>query len=293
MPAVTFEHLVSLTRTTASTFVPHLALQLPILGLAWLAAGLVVLRSAWRTPWYRMVLILLCTMAVVLVLMTNFSLLWGLGSPYNLLQFSYRLDSYIALGFAGAVVCALALVVRTPNRQRLLTWALVAVAAVSVVQAATQLRQHPPATQPVWRTAAPYHTRAGEPSALDYTPAKLTAIDVGSSGFEFVRFPVTAERGNRAEVIVNAQPGEYLRSNVFTMPQLVRLEGAQFAAREPNGALILQVAGDAQPGAARITLSAAHPWPVVLGWVLTVIGFAALAANGAVLALRARRRRVT
>lgn len=290
MPAVSFEHLVSLTRTTATPFVPHLALQLPMLGLAWLAAGLVVLRSAWRTPWYRIVLILLCAMAALLVLMTHFSLLWGLPSPYNLLQFSYRLDSYIALGFAGAVVCALALAVRTPDRRGLLTWALVAVAAVSVVQAATQLRQQLPAKQPVWRKAAPYHTRAGEPSALDYTPAALPAVNAGPE-FEFVRFPVTAERGDRAEVIVDARPGEYLRSNVFTMPQLVRLEGAQFVAREPNGALILQVAGDVRPGAARIVLSAAHPWPVVLGWVLTVVGFAALAANGATLALRARRRR--
>lgn len=290
MPIVAFGNLVSLTRTTGSPSVPHLAVQLPVLGLVWLAACMVVLRSAWRTPWYRMVVILLCAMAALLVLMTHFSLLWGLPSPYNLLQFSYRLDSYIQLGFAGAVVCALALAVRAPARRPLLAWALIAVAAVSVVQAATQLRQRPPAKQPTWQKAAPYHTRGGEPAAPDYATTALPVVNAGS-GFTFVRFPVTAERGNRAEMIIDAQPGEYLRSNIFTMPQLVRLEGAHFVASEPNGALVLQVADDVQPGAARIVLSAARPWPVVLGWVLTVVGFAALAANGAVWALGARRRR--
>ena len=97
MPVVSFERLVSLTRTSAAPNIPHLALQLPVLGLAWLAVGLVVLRSAWRTPWYRTVVILLFAMAGLVVLMTHFSLLWGLPSPYNLLQFSYRLDAYIEL----------------------------------------------------------------------------------------------------------------------------------------------------------------------------------------------------
>ena len=189
-------------------------------------------------------------------------------------------------------MCGLALAVRSPERRRFLTWALVAVATVSVVQAATQLRQHPPSPRPTWKKAAPYHTRAGEPSAADYTTTTLPSVKV-VPGVKFVRFPVTAERGDRAGVVVDAQPGQYLRTNIFTMPQLVQLEGAQFVAREPSGALILQVAGDAQPGAARIALSAGHPWPVVLGWVLTVAGFAALAANGAGWALRARRRRVT
>jgi hypothetical protein len=291
MPVVSFERLVSLTRTSAAPNVPHLALQLPVLGLVWLAAGLVVLRSARRTPWYRTMLILLFAMAVLLVLMTHFSLLWGLGSPYNLLQFSYRLDAYIELGFAGAVVCGLALVVRTPNRRRLLAWALIAVATVSVVQAATQLRQRPPSPRPIWKKAAPYHTRAGEPSAVDYTTTALPTAKLGS-GVKLVRFPVTAERGDRAEVIVDVQPGQYLRTNIFTMPELVRLQGARFVAREPSGALILQVAGDVQAGPARIALSAARPWPVTLGWVLTGVGFAALAANGAGGALGARRRRV-
>jgi len=290
MPIVAVGNLVSLTRTTASPSVPHLALQLPMLGLAWLAASLLVLRSAWRTAWYRIVLILLGAMAALLVLMTNFSLLWGLPSPYNLLQFAYRLDSYIQLGFAGAVVCALALVVRTPDRRRLLTGALVAVAVVSVGQAATQLRQRPPAKQPAWKTAAPYHTRGGEPAAPDYATTALPPVKAGPS-VKYVRFPVTAERGNRAEAIVDAQPGQYLRTNIFTMPQLVRLDGAKFVARELSGALVLRVAGDVQPGAARITLRAAHPWPVVLGWLLTGAGFAALGANGVALALDARRRR--
>jgi hypothetical protein len=280
------------TRTSASHSVPHYALQLPVLGFVWLAVGLVVLRPAWRTTWYRIVLVLLGAIAALVVLMTNFSLLWGLPSPYNLLQFSYRLESYIELGFAGAVVCALALVVRTPDRRRFLTWALVAIAAVSVVQAATQLRQRPPAKPPIWKKAAPYYTRAGEPSAPDYGTTRVPTATVGS-GVKFVRFSVTAERGDRTEVtIAAAQPGQYLRTNIFTMPQLVRLEGAKFVAQDATGGMILQIADDAQPGPARIVLSAAHPWPVVLGWVLTGIGFAALAANGVVLALGTRRRRV-
>jgi hypothetical protein len=279
--------LWSLGRATAWPNVPHHALQLPVLGFAWILVGLALARASWRTSWFRGVLVLVAAIAALYLLMTRFSLLWGLPKPYNNVQFSYRLESYILLAFAGAVVGVLALMGRPSRRRTLWTWALVPVMAWAVAGAGWQLRQQPPATQPEWTQAAPYHTAAGVPNVGQYGSSDLEILPI-APGLPIARFSATdAERDRRAEATVDASPGMIVRTNVVAPPELVTLKGGRFVGREQPGQVLVELGSDATPGAAKLTIAPAHPWPVVGGWILTLLGLVGLAVN----AVMIRRRR--
>ena len=149
--------LFSLGRANARFDYQHMALQLPVLAIAWIVLGLVLLRSAWRTSWYRVTILLVAVMAALVVMMRRLSLVQGLPSPYDLLQFSYRLEAYILLGFAGAIIGVLVLLRQHGTRQRARwAWVLVPVLAWWVAGAVGQLSQRPPSGLPLVQTAIPY-----------------------------------------------------------------------------------------------------------------------------------------
>jgi hypothetical protein len=278
-------HLFSLGRGTAWNEVPHHALQLPVLALAWCLVALVVARAAWRSSWSRAVAILLVAMGVLGGMMESFSLLWGLPRPYNNLQFSYRLEIYILLAFSGVVIGVLVLL----GRRRVLLWGLAGVMGLSIGGAVWQIRQEAPSKDPRWTHARPYHPKEFVLGSLDYVGHELPVFkpDPQLSVAAFT----DAERGDRAEAVVNAAPGDYVRTNIVTLPKLVTLEGGRFVGREPTGQAFVQLAPDAVPGAAKLTIRAARPWPVVGGWVLTLLGLAGLAANAIVVGRRSWTRR--
>ena len=277
-------HLWSLGRGSATPRVAHYALQLPVLAGAWILGGLVLARSAWTSSWYRGVLVLLAAIVVLYVLIERFGLLWGLPSPYNVIQFSYRLESYILLAVAGAVI----LVLRLAGRTRW-TWVLGVVAAWSVVGAVVQLHQVAPTKAPEWTHAAAYIPPAPPPNIVDYGDGNLPVVTVDPDQTPLAFFGPGAEHGNRSEVTVAASPGAIVRSNIVAVSPLVKVEGGHFVAREPAGANLIQIADDATPGAAKLTVSAARPWPVVGGWLLTLAGLAGLVANAVVLVRRRAR----
>jgi myo-inositol-hexaphosphate 3-phosphohydrolase len=115
---------------------------------------------------------------------------------------------------------------------------------------------------------------------------------IPTPGVPVVTFPASAEDGDRASVTVDALPGQMVATNAMTVPQLVDLSGARFVGIDAGRHNVVELDADVTPGAARITMSAAHPLPVVLGQVLSLIGIAGLAANGAAMLAAARRRRV-
>lgn len=282
--------LFSLGRANARFDYQHMAVQLPLLGVAWVVLALVLGRSARRESWYRVVVILLAVMVVLVVVMSKLSLIRGLPSPYNLLQFSYRLEAYILLAFAGAVIGALALSRSRTRRSELWAWVLVPVLAWSIVGAVGQLRQRPPSGLPEIQAALPYRTNVIPPGTPDYSTNDLPLIAY-EPGVSVVRFPTGGERGYAVKATVPASSGDYLQTNIITMPQLVHLEGARFVGRQEVGQAVVQVTKQAKPGTAVLTLRAAHPWPVVWGSILSLVGLAGLALNGVVIALAARRRR--
>ncbi|MET0602143.1 MAG: hypothetical protein ABW167_09165 [Baekduia sp.] len=282
--------LFSLGRANATFDYQHMALQLPLLGVAWIVLGLVFLRSAWRTSWYRVIVFLVALMTVLVVMMRRISLIEALPRPYDLLQFSYRLETYILLAFAGAVIGVLSLLRHGTRKKAMWAWVLVPVLAWSIAGAVDQLRQRPPSGLPPVTAALPYNGSAVPPGGPDYSSSDppLVAVDPNVA---VVRFPADGERGDPAKVTVNALPGDNLQTNIITMPQLVHLDGARFVARQNLGQAVVQVSKDANPGAAVITLRAAHPWPVVGGTILSLVGLAGLALNGVAIAMGARRRR--
>jgi hypothetical protein len=280
--------LFSLGRANARFDYQHMAVQLPLLGAAWIVLASVLLRSAWRTPWYRVTVLLLAVMAVLVVLVSRLSLIRDLPSPYNLLQLSYRLEAYILLGFAGAVIGVLVLLRHSTQRRAMWAWVLVPVVAWSIVGAVGQVRQRPPSGLMALKAPLAYHTEIVTPGTLDYSTSDLRPIPYDPQA-AVVRFPTDGERGHAVKVTVAASSGDYLQTNIITMPQLVELDGARFVGRQEVGQAVVQVTKEVKPGTAVLTLRAAHPWPVVWGWILSVVGLAGLALGGIAIALAGRR----
>jgi hypothetical protein len=294
MELVKPEHSLTFTRTRADPLVPRYAMQLPMLAITWTTIGLVLLWARRSSAWFRTAVLMLIVIVLTYVLMTNSSLITALPHPYDMLQAGYRLQAYIQLALACAVIALLVLMARGTPRPRAWAWALLAVLVVSVVQARAQTREPltPPLKGPL-ATALPYHNASlNYPGTMDYVDARVPAY-TPDRDFTKVQFsPTVAERTDRAEATVKAQPGEYVWTNLKASPELVHVAGARFVARDPGGNAFLEIAPDATPGAARIVVTTAHPWPVMLGRLLTLLGVLGLAALGVAVPARAWRSRV-
>ncbi len=284
------EHILSLTRDRADPLQPHLALQLPLLATAWLVIGLVVVRPHWRSQWLRTAVLMLIVGVGMWQLMTHSSWILGLPHPYDQIQAPYRLESYINIAVAGGLIATLALLARSERRVRRWTWIMVPILAVVLLQTRAQLRE--PLTSniigPQWNTAASYLTGDTKLGMADYVNTDVPDYQANQR-FEFALFdPTRAEQTGRATATVNAKPGEFVSSNLKASNPLINVEGAKIVARDQAGNAFLEVAKDAKPGAAKITVTAAHPFPVVAGRLVTLVGLLGLATVAVVL-LRRRR----
>ncbi len=290
------EHVLGLGRTPVEPAYTRFAAQLPLLAAGWIVAGLILLRPSRNAPWLRASLLLLAMAVATWVLMTSGSLLLGLPHPYDMVQNPIRLEDYIIFALCGALIATLVLAQRARPRHRLWAWAIVPVLALSVVQANGQLRQtvvQPPPNGPQLATASPYLRSEFLPGTEDYVDARVP-IQTPDSTMTIVRFsPTQAERQDRAATTVNAQPGEVVVANLKAYPALIHISGARLVARDRYGDAFLEIAADAKPGAARIVVTTAHPWPVMVGRLVTLLGLLGLAGLGATLLVRSRRARHT
>jgi hypothetical protein len=296
MKWVAAEHVLSLGRAPVEPIYTRFAAQLPLLAAGWVVAGLIVLRPSRNAPWLRASLLLLVMAVATWVLMTSGSLLLGLPHPYDMLQNPVRLEGYIIFALCGALMTTLVLAQRARPRHRLWAWAIVPVLAVSVVQANGQIRQpvkQPPPGESPLATASPYLRSDFLPGTQDYVDARVP-VQTPDPAMTVVRFsPTQAEREDRADATVNAQPGEIVIANLKAFPELIHISGARLFARDDYGDAFLEIAADAEPGAARIVVTTAHPWPVMVGRLLTLLGLLGLTGLGATLLVRARRTRRT
>ncbi len=290
------QHLFSLGRKRVDPLLPRMAVQLPVLATASIVAGLLIMRPRRNSPWLRAALLLLIVAVATWALMTQSSVINGLPHPYDMLQNPFRLEAYINLAIGGALIATLVLTRRAGPRRRLWVWVIAGIVAVSVVQARQQagepLTPWPP--EVLW-TAMPYTTskdsptRSGQPQhpTADYTDADVP-LYVEERPFKSVRFPsAMAEDTERTEATIDAQPGEIVSSNLKASPRLIDVDGARIVSRSDFGDSYLQIDADAKPGAARIVVTTAHPWPVTVGRVLTLLGLVGL-AGVAVVVLRRR-----
>jgi hypothetical protein len=266
-------------------------LVLPIVPIAWLLAGVVIVRGRWRTGWFRVVVILLAYAVALAWLMLSTSALGGLPRPFRMIQFGFRLEAYILLGLSGATIGLMALADRVDHRvasAAVWRWAGAVVTALAVVQGAGQVHQHHLLNAETGDRAdpRPYHVGRQQASQYDYEDARqFTSYDNN-----LLFFRVKGERGERATTSVAASPGTLLVTNLVVMPPLVKITGAAFLGHNYAHLAVLEVTDGAGSGRVRITVSAAHPWPVRLGRWLSLAGLLGLLGNGFVMVAGARRR---
>ena len=298
----TAQHLFNLGRKRVDPLLPRLAVQLPVLATASIVAGLLITRPKRSSPWLRAALLLLVVAVATWALMTQSSVINGLPHPYDMLQNPLRLEAYINLAICGALIATLVLTRRAGRRRRVWVWVIAGVVAFTVVQARQQVREPltPWPTEVLW-TAMPYNTsrdsptRSGQPQhpTADYTDADVP-LYIENRAFKSVRFPsAMAERTDRTEATINAQPGEVVSSNLKASPRLIHVDGARIVSRSDFGDSYLKIDADAKPGAARIVVTTAHPWPVMVGRLLTLLGLLSLAGVGVALLARAWRSRLS
>lgn len=137
-------HLFTFSHSSGSN--EGIVVALPVLGVVWVLAGVALsLRSDFIGRWRRVLLAICALTVVVAVLMAQVGLLIRLPHPYQLTQFSYRLDTYVTLGIVGAMVALLAGVCRRTVRevgraQRIWLWTLPVVLAASAIGAVEQVQ---------------------------------------------------------------------------------------------------------------------------------------------------------
>jgi hypothetical protein len=263
---------------------------LPVLAMAWVVVATVVSRPRLRDGWLRTLLVLAAVTTGTIVVMTHVGLLRG---PFAMVQYSFRLESYVNLTISGAVLAALVLVTRHPGRAaNLCLGALAAIVVVSVVQAAGQISEPRDASKNFDMTANPtYYSPNGLTHAQDYAVGGDLPV-TGSAGLPQIIFPVQEIKDGSVTAQVDPNAGTYFVMNLMTIPQFVKLEGATPYAVDPIGNLIVQL--DSVPGfgpSTSVTVSEAPPPAARTGRWLSVLGLLGLAANVAVIGVRWWRRR--
>jgi hypothetical protein len=274
-PYVDLKHLVTLSRGTVDPDTPHEAFALPVLALAWTAVAVVVARPRWRDPWLRTLGALAAVGAVVLLAMTHVGVLRG---PFVMVQFSYRLESYVNLMVSGVVLAGLVLLkgsgaALAVRARPALGTALGVVATVSVVGAVRQSVVHrDPSTYEEWKTFPAYYVDEPVIGIWDYAQADEPYLDDPSQLPHLVFSVADATRHGRVSAAAPVAPGKPVLTNVAGQWPLLKLTGGEFVGLSTGGRAIVQVE------APTLTVAERRPPAFVVGRLLSFLGFAGLGA---------------
>ncbi|HEV7754044.1 MAG TPA: hypothetical protein VGO71_21005 [Baekduia sp.] len=289
MDLVSSAHLFALDRPSALPAAAEFVLTLPVLAMGWAAiAGGLTLPRSFGATWARILVVSAVTAAALIVLMTHAGLVLALPRPYVMIQFTYRLESYVLVAITGAVLAALVLLRDAPHRIGRWTWVLVPVLAVWVIGGIGQTAGHPDGgrVSSFLRPTIGSMGIFGDAGVPEVAPARLAKIS----------FPPERVSHDRITVTASAAPGQVVDTNLMTMPALVTIEGATLIGdhtTQHDGDVrrhaVLRIDEDATPGAARITIHAAHPAAVTIGRVLSLLGILGLVVSLARPAVRRRR----
>jgi hypothetical protein len=289
VPMIEPEYLFALGRPASPP--RFFVLVLPIVTMTWLVVGAVVTRHQWRTSWFRFVIILFACAAALLWLMTSTSLLSDLPGPLRMLQFGFRLEGYILLCLSGAAIGLMALTSTGSKRPSpsIWRWTGTVVVALALVQGIGQTHQHHQldASTGDRLGSRPYNLPVQQASQYDYEDARRFRHEANEALF-FSR--ISAERDNAATLSVARPVGQLLVTNVVVMPPLLKITGADFLGHNRLNLSVFRLTSSPN-GIATITVEAAHPWPVVLGRVLSLVGVLGLLGNAGASAFARRRRR--
>ena len=279
-PVVELRYLFALGRPSGFPG-SGLTATLPVPAIAWAIAAGVIAGRRWRDAWVRTLAILALATVVLLVLMTHRRLLAALPDPWLMLQYGYRLETYVLFAICGSVIAGLVLVGRDHRR---LTALLVPILVFSVVGAVQQIRGVPRIEGEI----GPDIDRSTTFAVGDFADASMTVVP-RPAGARIVAFNRRHVHRDRLDAVVSARPGAVLFTDLMTPPRMIDVHGARVIGRwalpprapgwQPRWYLALQVdAGATVANHARIVVEGARTPPVVAGRVISGLGLLGLAA---------------
>jgi hypothetical protein len=298
MPDVSFAHLFTFSRASSLPEDPDYVLALPTLPIVWvLVSSALVLARARGGAWARMLAVLVAATAGIVVVMTHAGIVLALPKPYTLLQFTYRLETYVAMGVTACILALLVILRSRPGWERLWAWTLVPVLLFSAVGAIQQVDAYPHTSLPRAATFTPVaEVFSRSFDDYDYFPLPL----IPEQGLPTLDIPPGRIHGNRVALNVSVRPGQLVTTNIGAGPDLLHISGASIAGADQRGQLVIALAsapsaGSPDPHTAptgdRISISPAQSAPVVLGRVSTLVGALLLVLGLAALPARSWRAR--
>jgi hypothetical protein len=276
MYTVAARHLFTLSRAHASGTVVTTAL--PVLAIVWVLAGIgIAWRARCRGTWMRLLIVLCSATALLLIVMTHAGLILALPRIYATLQFSFRLESYVLLGIAGAVLAALVVNRNGSPAVKYWTWALVPVLAVSVIGAMQQTAAHPSGVSRKLALSSYLQPRYESEGLLDYVDDQVRVI---KTHLPLLDIPPESVRDDRASIAVHEPRGQLVDTNIRSAPELVHVVGARIVGVDAEANDVLEVGAGG-----RVTVTTASSVPIVAGRLLTGLAVAILALELLLLAL--------
>ncbi len=290
-PEMGVTHLFTLSHPTVR---PGLVLTLPVLAMGWVVVAALATRTQWRAPWARTLAVLTLLTFGVLLVMTHPSWILTLPDPWQMIQFSFRLMTYVLFGICGAVIAALVLVDQSTHRWP--SWLLLPVLVAAVVSATVQRHDAP---------RGPFSTKVQIDRFVafntgDFADGGLTQISPGYRA-QIMSIARTSVRRSHLATDISVAPGDVLFTSLLTPARMLDVQGARIIGRwagppsEPSWqarwGLVLQVDRDATPGKAHIVIREARSLPIVGGQIISLLGLIGLAALAVVIANAARGRR--
>lgn len=278
---VSFRHLFTFSRASVVANTPDFVMALPILAVVWILLSILIsLRFRSNIAWRRALWVFAALACVFAVLMTHVGLILDLPRPYTLLQFSYRLETYVLIGLCAAAVAVLVLARSWPGRWRMWPWTAVVVLLASALGAVQQVDAYPRGnSNPAVVVADRYSVF--DPSKQppftgglgDYNDTSLPAVEPATP--VGIAFP-TVIYHEKVTIPVNFPPGTLVHTNLTGAPYLVKVTGAKVVGRDKSGDMVLAIAQATGPHQ-QVTLSRATSLPVVLGRVVARVALVVLA----------------
>ena len=291
-PELAAQHLLGLRDRTG---LPESALSttLPVLAIAWVAMAALVSRASWRGPWARMLGVLTVLTVGVLTVMVNPRWILSLPDPWTMIQYSFRLETFVLFGICGAVIAALRLL--DQDAHRWLIGLLLPILILSVVNVALQRHDTP-------REANSAPTNIDQATAFtigDYADATLRQIRAKPDQPNLVITRADLKRGVMTGNL-RAAPGALIYTSLLTPSRMLHIEGAHVVGRwsapwfpdwQKRWGLVLKINEDATPGKAHLVIRQARTLPIVSGRIISILGLLGLLANAAVIARVGRHQR--
>ena len=209
-PELAAQHLLGLIHPTGLPKT-HVSLTLPVLAIAWVFVAAVVSHRSWRAAWARLLAVLMLLTVGVLAVMVNPCWILALPEPWTMIQFSFRLETFVLFGICGAVIAALRLL--NQDAHGWLIGLLVPILALSVIAAAVQ-RHAVPRSMYSPPTALDKFTTFNIGDYADGTLRKIRGADPRKPGLLITR--ASLKQGG-VDGNIRATPGDLIYTNLWRL----------------------------------------------------------------------------